>query len=479
MRSGSAELLPVVCFNSCSQCAVECEGSLDAAGVCGGDCTEDLDGDGICDDIDPCIGIYDVCGVCNGPGAIYECGCDGIPMGQCDCVGNYWDFNQNGVCDNLETYGCTYPGAINFLDSATTDDGSCIFPCTGDLNGDGAVGVQDLLGLLATYDNSCVYGCTDPGACNFNPLANGDDNSCLYEDGLGVCGGDCVGDEDGDGICDDVDPCVGQFDECGVCNGPGPTQIVIEDITILYDSVYLPQLDEWYVYEFGADTTYSFTCANSFENCGDDFGYLGYDYATVQIGNQCWFAENCRHLESVSPPEMGSEQDFAAHAYVANYYGDDLNEALAMPEYSLYGALYNYYAVEEWDLCPTGWSVPTHNDWIELESFAGKPDSLLYALEGNTIDVWPTESLIDDVEWSGSNELGFSLRPAGIRASYDTTSISAQTFVSVGGSIFLWSSTVNSEGSGGTARYWELGGNQAAVWPKDQGYSVRCIKDSE
>ena len=101
-----------------------------------------LDGDGICDDIDPCIGIYDVCGVCNGPGAIYECGCDGIPMGQCDCVGNYWDFNQNGVCDNLETYGCTYPGAINFLDSATTDDGSCIF-LTGDLNGDGAVGVQD------------------------------------------------------------------------------------------------------------------------------------------------------------------------------------------------------------------------------------------------------------------------------------------------------------------------------------------------
>ena len=63
---------------------------------------------------------------------------------------------------------------------------------------------------------------------------------------------------------------------------------------------------------------------------------------------------NRRHLESVSPPEMGSEQDFAAHAYVANYYGDDLNEALAMPEYSLYGALYNYYAVEEWDLARQG-----------------------------------------------------------------------------------------------------------------------------
>ena len=51
---------------------------------------------------------------------------------------------------------------------------------------------------------------------------------------------------------------MGVLDECGVCNGPGPTEVVIEDITILYDSVYLPQLEEWYVYEFGADTTASY-----------------------------------------------------------------------------------------------------------------------------------------------------------------------------------------------------------------------------
>ena len=26
--------------------------------------------------------------------------------------------------------------------------------------------------------------------------------------------------------------------------------------------------------------------------CGDPMNYHGYDYATVQIGEQCWFAEN-------------------------------------------------------------------------------------------------------------------------------------------------------------------------------------------
>ena len=39
---------------------------------------------------------------------------------------------------------------------------------------------------------------------------------------------------DGDGICDDEDDCVGVVDECGVCNGLGPTEVVIENITILY-----------------------------------------------------------------------------------------------------------------------------------------------------------------------------------------------------------------------------------------------------
>lgn len=228
-------------------------------------CDVDEDADGICDDQDDCVGAFDECGVCNGLGPIYECGCEDIPAGQCDCEGASWDFNENGICDHQEIFGCTYAGAINFLESATTDDGSCFFPCTGDLNGDGAVGVEDLLGLLSTYNTTCVYGCTATLACNFNPLANGDDNSCLFEDALGVCGGDCQGDGDSDGICDDFDDCVGVVDECGVCNGPGPTEIVIEDITILYDSVYAANIDTWFVYEIGADTTFSYNCAGQFE----------------------------------------------------------------------------------------------------------------------------------------------------------------------------------------------------------------------
>ena len=63
------------------------------------------------DDINPCADLDDECGVCQGPGAIYECGCNDIPEGDCDCDGNQLDaLNEcggacladadgDGVCD--------------------------------------------------------------------------------------------------------------------------------------------------------------------------------------------------------------------------------------------------------------------------------------------------------------------------------------------------------------------------------------------
>ena len=63
---------------------------IDALGECGGGCAADADADGICDDVDPC-GEIDECGICNGPGAVYECGCSDIPAGDCDCEGTELD----------------------------------------------------------------------------------------------------------------------------------------------------------------------------------------------------------------------------------------------------------------------------------------------------------------------------------------------------------------------------------------------------
>ena len=202
----------------------DCDGNqLDAVGVCGGGCTADADADGVCDDEDDCVGTYDTCGVCNGPGEIYECGCSDIPAGECDCNGNQLDAlgvcggeciaddNENGICDNEEVGGCTDEDACNYDSEANYDDGSCAYAMDACDDGDDMT-IDDM------YDADCmcvgidaVPGCTDEAACNYDAEAgaNTDDGSCLYEDVLGECGGDCTADADDDGICDDEDDCVG------------------------------------------------------------------------------------------------------------------------------------------------------------------------------------------------------------------------------------------------------------------------------
>jgi hypothetical protein len=112
-------------------------------------------------------------------------------------------------------------------------------PNTFDNNSDGAVTINDLLDLLAVFGDTdtdsdgiwdSVDDCIDLTACNYS---NDPTEACNYIDALGNCGGGCEGDSDNDGICDSEDDCVGVLDECGVCNGPGPTEITIESITIL------------------------------------------------------------------------------------------------------------------------------------------------------------------------------------------------------------------------------------------------------
>jgi len=67
---------------------------LDECGVC------DADESNNC--IQDCYGTWggslenDECGVCGGPGFIYQCGCEDIPEGDCDCFGNVLD--ECGVC---------------------------------------------------------------------------------------------------------------------------------------------------------------------------------------------------------------------------------------------------------------------------------------------------------------------------------------------------------------------------------------------
>ena len=167
---------------------------------------------------------------------------------------------------------------------------------------------------------------------------------------------------------------------------PGPTEVVIENITILYDSVYAEQIDQWFVFEVGADTTFGITCGSAFLDCGDPVNYQGYDYTTVLIGEQCWFAENLRSENyengDAIPSNLNDSEwgNTSAGAVAVFGEGDSSCEEFSIggntceDTWSLneYGRLYNWYAVNDArGLCPSGWHVPTDGEWTVMTDFLG------------------------------------------------------------------------------------------------------------
>ena len=214
----------------------DCDGNqLDALNVCGGGCAMDADGDGICDDGDDCIGEADECGVCNGPGAIYECGCSDIEPGTCDCEGNTLD--ALGVCNG----SCT---------ADADEDGICD-------DVDDCVGTLDALGVC---NGSCSADTDADGICDTV------DECVGFYDALGTCNGSCDSDVDEDGICDDVDDCVGTFDALGVCNGDCSSDVDSDGVCDDDQSFPYLEAEVHAVSEFG--TTYRVYA--HFENALDE-----------------------------------------------------------------------------------------------------------------------------------------------------------------------------------------------------------------
>jgi uncharacterized protein (TIGR02145 family) len=351
------------------------------------------------------------------------------------------------------------------LTLSLTAQEACPNPYDG--NGDGNVSIGDFLEMLAVFgdtdtDSDGVWDslddCVDLAACNY---ATDPSEPCTYIDVLGVCGGGCEGDGDDDGICDSEDDCVGVLDECGVCNGPGPTEITIESITILYDSVYAPLIEEWLVYEFGADTVFNYTCAPYFGDCGDLVSHEGYDYSTVLIGDQCWFSENCRYLPEVSPDSLGSETD--PYYYVYGYEGTDVASAMSTSNYATYGVLYNWPAVMTEGICPSGWHIPSDEEFTQLTDFLGGEGVAGGKMKEAGYDHWNSPNT------GATNSSGWTGLPGGYRYSGG--------FNDDGGYGSWWSASE----SGSYSWRRRLSGSVDYVLRSDYtrfyGFSARCVRD--
>jgi uncharacterized protein (TIGR02145 family) len=188
------------------------------------------------------------------------------------------------------------------------------------------------------------------------------------------------------------------------------------------------------------------------------FNFDGYDYDVVSIGDQCWFAENLRsdNFSDGSPIPSGLSGTTVA---AQNIYDND--SAMYFEDY---GRLYNQYAAsDERGLCPSGWHVPTNDEFTELTTFLG----------GDATAAELKASSTDTPSWNGTNSSGFSGLPGGSwTASFYGEGIDAGWWTS--------SDSLASGTSMGVARAVNSVSDDVFVYvpPKEYGFSVRCLRDS-
>ena len=192
-------------------------------------------------------------------------------------------------------------------------------------------------------------------------------------------------------------------------------------------------------------------------------------YATVQIGDQVWMAENLAYLPTVDHASDGSYTD--PRYYVYSYDGTIVSEAKANSNYQNYGVLYNWPAAMV--SCPAGWHLPTEAEWRQLELNLGMSPSDIYVFgfRGPGIGDKLKATQGWDMEGNGTNESGFTALPGGYR-NYDGG------FFTAGGAGFWWTATERDSNSS-----WDraLSSGYSTVrrltMGKPVGYSVRCIQD--
>ena len=277
-----------------------------------------------------------------------------------------------------------------------------------------------------------ISGCSDPLACNFN-AASIDDGTCHYDcqfclegtvwsEELGGCVVANVSDTDFDG-CVGINDFLVHLSNFGGGCGPEPA---------------------W--------------------ACGDPLEYQGYDYETVQIGEQCWFAENLRsenyrNCDSIlSGLSQGEWNETLSGAQTVLDGNDD--------NFSLYGRLYNWYAVDDSrDLCPIDWHVPSDSEWTILTTTLGGLE--IAGGKMKTTYGWVNAG-------NGTNVSGFSALPGRGRNNsgfFDTPASSGYWWSSsqYDAELYAWRRNMWS----GSETIQRAGSDRTA------GFSVRCIKDTE
>ena len=299
-------------------------------------------------------------------------------------------------------------------------------------------------------ESSPVAGCKDPNACNYDAEANVDDGSC-YSCNVPAahCGPGTHWDETLSACVADV-PSTETVETC--------TLMSLQELTTGYLNLLeiVAYQDSLLAAEQGSANDGNVDGVTDNWNCGDPLTYWDYDYATVLIGDQCWFAKNLRTETYANGDAIPELHDPVSWSTTTNgawcIYDNDPSNA------SNHGFLYNWWVHSDGrNVCPSGWHTPTNDAFNTLLSSTPS---------GQTQAHW----LADDDDWNGQNDSNFSMLPSGRRT--DTGS-----FMNLGERGVFWGDEVTSVSANSRGRSTTSDGFSNDIRDKNYGASIRCLKD--
>jgi uncharacterized protein (TIGR02145 family) len=190
----------------------------------------------------------------------------------------------------------------------------------------------------------------------------------------------------------------------------------------------------------------------------------GNEYKTVKIGKQIWTASNLRttKLNDSTSIQLVTDGSEWSTLTTAGYCWYDNDQAKYQ---TVYGALYNWHAVNSGKLCPAGWHVPGDEEWKVLTDLLGGIDNAGNKLKEAGTKHWNSPNT------GAINSSGWSSLPGGRRNA-------GGVFAGTGEMSYFWTSTASADNK---AFYRGIGNADPTVdrysYNAECGFSVRCIKD--
>lgn len=230
--------------------------------------------------------------------------------------------------------------------------------------------------------------------------------------------------------------------------------------------------------------TTSFVCGTSTIK-----DYDGNIYNTVQIGNQCWMKENMRTTHFTNGNEIFLYESYNPSVLVCRYYPGNTSDV------EKYGYLYSQYAANyhyNCSLCPTGWHLPSDEEWKVMEKsiglttyqsnasgFRGQVAAKLCEEEEG---LWPPSGIPNspgDYSANNRNSSGFTALPAG----RVMMGIQKEELEYNSNHTAFWTSSWAYGNATETQYYYmrhltyDNAGIERGTSVAKNGYSVRCVKD--